>query len=340
MGKMTAVFFAGKGKLEVGQTELPEIGPEQALINVKYAGICGTDLSILTGKHPRAKPPLIMGHEFSGRIHAVNSAGTGLQAGDRVVAEPLISCGTCFACRSGYAYVCQNLGLYGIDAPGAFAEYVAIPVEKIFKVPESVDDMLAALIEPLAVAVHAVRLSRVKMGDTVCVLGAGPIGLLTAIVARQAGAQQVLICEKEPMRIEIARQFGLSVVDVNSEKPVAVVEEATSGRGADVVFEVAGAPATVLLTTKLCRVKGEIVQVACPKEPRAIDIVDISFKELTITGIRVYAPFDFERAIQIASNSGIDFKPLLSSPYPFEDAQKAFDLAAQGSAVMRVIFKA
>ncbi len=340
MGTMKAVFYAGKDKVEVRQTECPVPGPGEALIRVSYAGICGTDLSIVAGKHPRANPPLIMGHEFSGRIESLGSSPGNLVRGDKVVAEPLISCGTCFSCRSGYAYVCEKLGLYGIDAPGAFAEYIKIPVDKVFKYPDRVDDRTAALIEPVAVAVHAVRLSRIKVGDTVCVLGAGPIGLLTALVARQAGAAQVLICEKEPLRVEIAKGFGLTAVDVNSEDPVEVVNDATQGRGADIVFEVAGAPATIMLTTKLCRVRGEIVQVACPKEPRALDIVDLSFKELVITGIRVYAPYDFERAIRIVADSGIDFSPLLSSPFELDGAAQAFEQAARGSDAMRVLFQA
>ena len=172
---MKAVFFTGKNEIEVRDTKVPQIGQEEVLINVKFAGICGTDLSIMAGKHPRARPPLIMGHEFSGVIETAGGDVRNLKPGDKVVAEPLISCGTCFACRSGYGYVCQNLGLYGIDAPGAFAEYIALPAGKVFKLPETFDLKKAALIEPLAVAVHAVRLSSLKVTDAVCVLGAGPI---------------------------------------------------------------------------------------------------------------------------------------------------------------------
>ena len=127
---------------------------------------------------------------------------------------------------------------------------------------------------------------------------------------------------------------------IQGEDPVEAVNDATEGRGADIVFEVAGAPATIMLTTKLCRVRGEIVQVACPKEPRALDIVDLSFKELVITGIRVYAPYDFERAIRIVADSGIDFSPLLSSPFELDGAAQAFEQAARGSDAMRVLFQA
>ena len=205
---MKAIFYMGKNTLEVRDTEKPGLEEDRdVIVQVKYAGICGTDLSIMAGKHPRAKRPLIMGHEFSGTVHEAGTNVSGMQAGDRIVVEPLISCGTCYACRSGYAYVCQNLGLYGIDAPGAFAEFVKVPAEKVFSVPDDIDYDIAALIEPMAVAVHAIRLSNLKVGDVVCVQGAGPIGLLTALVAQQSGSREVIICEKESYRCDIAHTF-------------------------------------------------------------------------------------------------------------------------------------
>jgi (R,R)-butanediol dehydrogenase/meso-butanediol dehydrogenase/diacetyl reductase len=336
---MKAVFYMGKDRVEVKQTPIPELETEEALVKVRYTGVCGSDVSIVAGKHPRAKPPLILGHEFSGELEAIRSETSDLKPGDRVIGEPLISCGTCYACRSGFAYVCQNLGLYGIDAPGSFAEYIKLPVEKLYRIPDGVDFQTAALIEPLAVAVHAVRLSSLKLGDTVCVLGAGPIGLLTAITASQTGAKGVLVCEKEPIRIGIARGFGLKVIDVAHEDPQSVVEEATGGRGADIVFEAAGAPQTVLLAPKLCCVRGEIVQIAMPKEPRPADILSITFRELTLKGVRVYAPFDFERAIDLVSHSSIDFKALLSPPIPLDRAEEAIRRAAEGTNVMRALLE-
>ena len=296
----------------------------------------------MAGKHPRAKPPLIMGHEFSGEVaeigfHSEDSVSAGLAPGHPVVAEPLISCGTCFACRSGFAHVCQTLGLYGIDAPGAFAEYIKVPAEKVFPLPEAMDLKQAALIEPLSVAVHAVRLSRLKVGDSVCVLGAGPIGMLIALVARQAGAGKVLISEPTALRLQIAREYGLTTINSRQEDPLKRIEEATGGVGADVVFEAAGAAETVPLAPKLCRVRGQIVQVAMPKDPRNIDIVTFTFREQMMTGVRVYAAYDFQRAIALAEE--LDLSPMASDPVPLERASEAFNVASRGSEVMRVIFR-
>jgi threonine dehydrogenase-like Zn-dependent dehydrogenase len=278
-----------------------------------------------------------MGHELSGIVMQSNT--NGIQTGDKVVVEPLITCGSCFACRSGFSYVCQNLGLYGIDAPGGFAEYVAVAGDRVIKIPEDLAFDVAALIEPVAVAVHTVRLSSLKFGDTVCVLGGGPIGLLTALVAGQVGPKQIFVCEKEPFRIQIAREFGFEVIDVNRDDPETVIMDATSGKGVDIVFEVAGAPQTILLSTKLCCVRGEIVQVAMPKVAREVDIVGLTFKELTLKGVRVYAPYDFAKAVHFVANSGVDLSPLLSEPFRLEEAEMAFAKAYAGQEVMRVLFK-
>lgn len=335
---MKALLYKGKHALEFCETSVPTIGTNEALIRVHYAGICGTDLSIYEGKHPRAKAPLIMGHEFSGTVDTIQGHRSEVSHGDKVVAEPLISCGECFACRSGYSYVCQNLGLYGIDAPGSFAEYIKVPIKKLYKVPERISLHDAVLIEPVAVAVHAVRISDIKTDDTVCVLGAGPIGLLTAIVASKTGAKRVVICEKEAARLHIAEQFGLTVIDVTKEHPEEIIHTLTNSRGADVVFEAAGAQETILLASKIARVRGEIIQVSTPKEPRAMSIVDISFKELIIKGVRVYAPYDFERAISFMENSQLDYSPLISGPFTLEQGTEAFERAKAGSDVMRVVF--
>lgn len=338
---MRAAVYLGTDRIETQDVPVPQIGEEEALVRVHRTGICGTDLSILAGKHPRAKPPLIMGHELSGEIAELNTRRRDdLEVGDRVVAEPLISCGRCFACQSGFAYVCQRLGLYGIDQDGAFAEYVKLPVDKLFTFPDSLSDGVAALIEPVAVAVHAVRLADIRLGDSVFVQGAGPIGLLTALVACRTGASQVTISEREPFRVNLAREMGLDVVDVNEQDAVAEAFARTRDRGMDVVFECAGSPATSLESPKLCRVRGQIIQVAMPKDPMPADIVGITFRELTIKGVRVYAPFDFERAIRIVADSDIDFTRLLTPPIPLEQAPEAFRKAKEGKGVMRVLISA
>ncbi len=336
---MKALVYTGEYRLETGEHPAPVVNKGEALIRVSSAGICGSDISIWKGLHPRAEAPLIMGHEFSGTIEEIKEPeGSGFKAGDRVTVEPLISCGTCAACKSGFSYVCRNLKLYGIDKNGGFAEYVALPASTLHQVPDSVDLETAALIEPLAVAVHAVRLSSLKYKDIVCVFGGGPIGLLTALVARDCGAQRVLVFEKEPFRIALAGQFGLEVIDVNSCDPESAVMEASKGRGADIVFEAAGAEATIGAAVRSCRVRGEMIQVAMPKKPVPFDIVALTFKEIIVKGVRVYAPFDFERAIQMIESGGIDFSALVTNRCSLDEGDEAFKRASEGKNVMRVLF--
>jgi 2-desacetyl-2-hydroxyethyl bacteriochlorophyllide A dehydrogenase len=335
---MKALVYRGRHSLNIEETDDPEPEVGEALIRVAYAGICGSDLSIYNGEHPRARPGLIMGHEFSGTVEKVNTSDKGLQSGERVVAEPLISCGDCFACRSGFAYVCQNLKLYGIDAPGAFAEYVKLPVEKVCKVPRTISLPEAVLIEPLAVAVHAVRESSLKTGDFVCVLGGGPIGLLTALVARESGAREVVISEVRDYRLQLAEEFGFQTLDAGRTDVSDEVRRLTDGRGADIVYEAAGFPESMLLAPRLCRVRGELILISMPKQPREMDIVAITFSEITLKGIRVYAPYDFNRAIDLLSKRKFKLGKLHSEPFLLEEAVKAFAMAQEGKKAMKVIF--
>ena len=255
-----------------------------------------------------------------------------------MVVEPLISCGRCYACQAGFAHVCDRLGLYGIDADGAFAEYITVPADKMFKIPEGLSDAAAALIEPLAVAVHAVRLSSLKVADVACVLGGGPIGLLTAMVASQVKPRHLVLVEQQPYRLDMARQLGLATLDSSHTDIREEILHRTAGRGVDAVFEAAGAPATMLLAPRLCCVRGEIIQISMPKTPREMDIVALTFRELTLKGVRVYDAHDFERAIDLATHWGYDLALLASQPFALDDAAAAFAAARRGDQAMKVIF--
>ena len=210
MTTMKAAVWSATDHVDVTDLPMPVVPEGWALFKVAYNGICGTDLAILHGKHTRATSPLIMGHEISGVVEQAGATGPG--AGTLVVAEPLISCGQCRSCKNGLTHVCRHLGLYGIDAPGGMAQYVALPPEVLHAVPDGVDPRTASLAEPLAVAVHAVERSGMQAGDTVAVYGAGPIGVLTALVARHAGAAVVVITEPSPWRRNVAAALGFPVV--------------------------------------------------------------------------------------------------------------------------------
>ena len=332
---MLAAVWQGEGRLTLEAQPDPDVPMGWALVEVSHVGICGTDLSILGGHHPRAKPPLVMGHEVSGRV--AQRAGR-VERGEAVAVEPLVTCGECGACRSGNAHVCKNLRLFGIDFPGGLAEFMAVPAERLHPLPGSVDAAVAALVEPLAVAVHAVRLSAFRGGETVAVLGAGPVGLVTALVLRHSGAREVLVSEANPYRLSIARELGFTVVDA-AEGPVDQILERTGGDGADLVFDAAGHPAVAEQLAAACRIRGQIVLVGIYKKPTPLDLQGIAFKEISLVGSRVYTPDDFASARDLAAGGELELERLISHVLPLSDVNAGFEVLATGGEALKVLFR-
>lgn len=312
--------------------------PGWATVKVRRAGICGSDVTITAGKHPRAKPPLVPGHEFMGVVAATNpaDAGNGLEIGRRVVVEPLLACGECRPCSRGFDHVCEKLRLLGVESDGGFAEFVNAPVARVYPLPDGISDEEAALIEPLAVAVHAVSLARPGPEDTVAVLGAGPIGLLIAQVARAAGAEKIWVCERIPYRLRLCEQLGISAIDTAECDAVARLREVAGGL-ADATFEAAGAPATVAMMIPLTAVKGRIVMVSLPKQACAAEFRELAYREQTIFGSRIYARGDFPEAIRLLAGNLVRVKPLISHEFPMRDHEAAFAAARAGDASCKVL---
>lgn len=336
--QMKAALWTGPETIDIAYLERPIPGPGEALVKVAYAGICGTDIMIYLGKHSRAKPPLVMSHEFAG---IVVEAGESLFAADTpIVVNPLLSCGTCYACRNGLAHVCSTLKLVGIDRDGGFAEYVTVPLHTLRPLPASLPLLQAALIEPLAVGVHAVRASELRVGDTTAILGAGPIGIMTAQVARLAGAQTVFVSERSPRRLAIARELGFEVIDTTTQSVVETIMDATNGVGLPVVFETAGVQATIAESAKIVRPGGEILQVGMPKTPPVVDVTALLFREIKMTPIRVYREEDFSQAIAIAATGKIDLVKPVTHILPLDKLDEAMELAHQATDACKILIQA
>ncbi|MBO8137323.1 MAG: alcohol dehydrogenase catalytic domain-containing protein [Desulfotomaculum sp.] len=334
--KMIAAVYQGVQQIDIKVVDKPQLHPGKVLIKVSYAGICGSDMGIYFGKHPRAKAPLIMGHEITGEIVETSlPEGAKIKVGDRVTVNPLISCGQCLPCQTGNAHVCRNLGLVGIDTDGGFAEFVAVDADKVVKIPEHLPLDTACLVEPLAVSVHAVRKSAYKTGDTVVILGGGPIGLLTAITARYAGASQVVICEVSQSRKALASSLGFTVVDAN-DKPEEEILNLTNGNGADVVFEAAGVPDTAALATQIVKITGQVVVVGVFKRPALVDLQVVNFRELSLIGTRVYTPQDYQVAVNMLVKDK-SISRVISHRLPLEQVQKGFDLMLKSEDSMKIL---
>ena len=264
-------------------------------LRLSHCGICGTDLHIYHGAmDARVKMPLVMGHEMSAEVQALGADVDDFAIGDKVVVMPLGPCGDCPACSAGHSHICHNLNFLGIDTPGAFQSYWTVPAYTLHRMPAQLSLMHGALIEPLAVAVHDVRLADVKDGDQVVVLGGGPIGMLVALVARQAGAD-VLVSEINPYRVELANSLGLVAINPLETDLIKLVMQRTNGAGADIVFEVSGSQAGAAIMTELLRTRGLAVVVAIFAQKPEIDLFRFFWRELRLQGVRVYESEDFRK---------------------------------------------
>ncbi len=332
---MRAAKYIGGGRIEVGAAEPSAPAAGEVRIRVAFNGICGTDLHIVQGHmDARVAMPATIGHEMSGTVESVGD-GVDLAPGTQVTVMPLRWCGECPACVAGHQHICQRLDFVGIDSPGALQELWTVPASIVVPIPDAVSLQHAALVEPLAVAVHDVRRSRLAAGETAVVIGGGPIGQLIAVVARAAGAT-VILAEPDAARRAFAEQQGAIVVDPIEGDLAALVEERTAGAGADVVFEVAGTRGTALDATRHARTRGRVVFVAIHPEPVPVDLHRIFWRELEVLGARVYEREDFERAIELLAAGAVPADALITRVVALDDTMEAFD-ALLSAAAMKIL---
>jgi 2-desacetyl-2-hydroxyethyl bacteriochlorophyllide A dehydrogenase len=322
---MKALVYVGPNKVECQEVANPKPVEGHAKVQMIYCGVCGGDRGIVAGTHPRAKAPLIVGHEFVGVVKEISEKNKAIKVGDRVVAYPLISCGHCLSCRSGNPHVCQTLKLLGIDVDGGMAEYAYIDESVLFKVDDAVSNEVAALIEPLAVIVRAIHQSKFKMLDSTVVMGAGPIGIITAIVLKHIGASKIVISDLDQARLALCKELGFKTVNVKDESLKEVVDEMTNGDGVDIVFESSGTEAATFQSTDLARIGGTICMTGIHKAPHSFNLPQFSFKEQNMVATRVYTKLEFEGAVRLAKELHDDLKKLVSHIIPLKEGYKAFE---------------
>jgi (R,R)-butanediol dehydrogenase/meso-butanediol dehydrogenase/diacetyl reductase len=315
---MRALVYIGPDALELEEMAAPVPEPGESLIRIRYAGICGTDLHLWHGEMTAVRPPVIVGHELVGEV--VEDTTGQYEAGQRVAVEPLLVCGVCRACREGASHVCRNLRVQGVHANGGAAELLCTPTHRLHPIPDGLSWEAAACTEPASVAVHMVRRAGVELGDTVLVLGGGPIGFLVASVARAAGARRVLVSEVSQSRLALCRRAGLETIDAGQADPVEVIRDLTDGEGADVVVEAVGHPATVAQMVAACRVRGRILIGGIGGAPNPVDLAAVVFKEVTLVGSRVYESRDMATALQLLGSGALNVDGLVTRTVPLEQA--------------------
>ncbi|MGN9908773.1 zinc-dependent alcohol dehydrogenase [Phytohabitans sp. LJ34] len=334
---MEAVVYRGARKFEVEDRAAEPPEPGQLAIEVAYTGICGTDLHIYHGDmDARVGPSAIIGHEMSGRVAAIGQDVTGWSVGEPVTVMPTRSCGRCAACQRGNSHVCHAMNFLGIDSPGAMQSIWNVPADLVLALPDALPLHDAALVEPVAVAVHDVRRSGLGADDYAVVVGGGPVGVLIALVAQHAGAKVVLV-EPNPFRRSVARQVGLEAVDPQMVDAVALVNERTGGAGADVAFEVSGSAAGVETAVDVLTTRGRLVLVGIHTQPRPVNLHRFFWRELELFGARLYQRDDVAEAIRLVAAGAIPTTQLISGTMPVHAVEAAFAVLERGGGVMKVL---
>ncbi|GGZ87724.1 zinc-dependent alcohol dehydrogenase [Algibacter mikhailovii] len=321
---MKATQYEGNKTFTVVEKEVEEPASKDVRIKVAYSGVCGTDVHIYHGMmDKRVDMPQTIGHEMSGTIDAVGAEVSGFAIGDKVVVRPLDD-SKAKPSDKGFNHICEELNFIGIDSPGSMQQYWNVPAFTLHKLKENTDLKLAALIEPLSVATHDVRLSGLVAGETAVVLGGGPIGLLVAMVAKEVGAQ-VIISEVNPIRIAKAKELGFDAVSPLEVDLVDYVHGKTEGRKADVVFEVAGVQPALDVMTEVAGIRGRILMVAIHGEKKPIDLFKFFWKELKLIGARVYEREDYEKSIALITANELPFEAMITDVQPLSNIQQVFE---------------
>ncbi|MFB3814613.1 MAG: L-threonine 3-dehydrogenase [Terriglobales bacterium] len=323
---------------EIRQVKIPAFGRQDVLVKVKVASVCGTDLHIYNWDpwaQRRIHPPLVPGHEFCGEVVAVGDEVTSVKEGDFVSAEMHVPCGKCLQCRTGEAHICQHVKILGVDANGAFAEYVTIPESNIWKIDPAIPPEYASLFDPLGNAVHTVLSGGGVAAKTVAITGCGPIGLFAIAVAKACGAVQVFAIEVNEYRRRVAQKMNADVVlDPTKDDVKSIVMDHTGGNGVDVVLEMAGHPDAIKLGFQLLRLGGRVSLLGIPSRAIELNLAeDIIFKGATVLGINGRRMYQTWYQMQALLKAGkLDLHPVITDRLALKDFAKGMDRLRTGEA--------
>jgi 2-desacetyl-2-hydroxyethyl bacteriochlorophyllide A dehydrogenase len=316
---------------DIGLVPVPRpaaLGPGEALVRSVLVGICGSDVHAAAGHHPFIDLPYRPGHEVVGAIEQVGPGVDGLAPGDRVVLEPNLYCGHCRQCRDGRYNICRELAVFGCQTPGAMTDAFVVRADRLHRVPDEMTDRTAALVEPLATPMHAVRRARVGPGDKVAVLGAGPIGLLVVAAARAAGAGGVVVTDLLPGKLRLAAALGADATLPADDLRLPERAAAALGGPADVVFDCVARESSMAQAVELVDKGGTIVVVGIPAGPTAIPLHQVQDREISVIGSLMYLRDDFAAAIELLRSGAVPADDLITAVFPLEEVAQAFAAAA------------
>ncbi len=318
----------------------PSPGPDELLVAVASVGICGSDLHAYHGKHPFIQLPVVPGHEFAGTVVEVGPNVDEYTLGQRVTVEPSMVCGVCYNCTHGRYNICERLQVIGCQTTGAMAEFLTVPASKALLLPEEVTWDQAAMAEPLAVGVHAIRVANLERGAKVLVLGAGTIGLMTLQAAKAGGAGPVMITDVLQDRLDLAQELGADeVVNPETTNLALALEEAFGPQRADVIVECVGVAATAREAIRVARKGTRIVLAGVFEEEVPMNLGLVQDRELELVGTLMYVRDDFSAALELLRDGKAKAEPLITHRFPLSQAAEAFATADGREGALKVLIQ-
>lgn len=336
-GSSRVVVASSPDTLRLETRPVPALAADEALVRVHECGLCGSDLKLLAGRHPVVKPPMVLGHEFHGTVEAVGTAAGSLGPGQAVAGFPPVGCGHCFNCLRGWPHLCEAMRFLGGELQGGLSELVAVPAANLAPIDASVPAERRVLIEPLAVGVHAVRRGEVAPEARALVIGAGPIGIFTALALRHCGVEHIVLADLSDDRLALAQRLGLG--DTVNTRDVALadhVRERVRPEGVDVAFDCVGLEATARDALALTCKGGRAVLIGLMPSDLRVDGVLLQRGERALIGVQQYVREDFSTAMAILAGGALPASEELVRSYPLERAADAFADLRGGSDVLKV----
>ncbi|TCS81125.1 L-iditol 2-dehydrogenase [Muricomes intestini] len=330
MNKMIQAIMTAPGNIVYQDVDIPEVQPEQIKVKMKRIGICGSDIHVNHGKHPYTNYPVVQGHEVSAEVAEVGNKVTNCRVGDKVTIQPQVVCGKCYPCTHGMYNDCETLKVMGFQTIGMASEYFVVDAKKALVLPKDMSWDHGAMIEPLAVAVHAVRRYSGDMhGKKAVVLGGGPIGNLVAQTAKALGAEVVLLSELSAYRLATAQKCGITTVNPNERNLLDAIVEACGKDRADVIFECIGINPTMKQAIEYARKGSHIIVVGVFGDLATVDMAAVQDHELSLLGSAMYREEDYIKAIDLVAAGKIEFETLITHRFGFREFKKGYDTIDQ-----------
>ena len=325
-------------EVEFREIKRPEPDEKEVLIEMKRIGICGSDIHVYNGHHPYTSFPVVQGHEVSGKIIETGQKVTKYTKGDKVTVQPQVVCGKCVPCQQGRYNICENLRVMGFQTTGLGAEYVTVPQEKVVKLPDEMSYDYGALIEPLAVAVHALKRGKEVEDQNILVLGGGPIGNLVGQCARAMGARKVMVTEISAYRREIAKKCGLVALNPQNKDLSQEIEKKFGSGHPDMILECVGVEKTIDQAVNIARKGTDIIIVGVFGDRPQVNLGLVQDHELRLIGSLMYTEEDYQQAVELIADDHLELDPLITTHFNFQEFGAAYEyIETKQDGVMKVM---